>query len=65
MLSYPGLPGDAILAAVRRARKKLIWKVLLNPPQLLQYLRMIYDLSGFKGLWSTAVEKTGYLMSGS
>jgi radical SAM superfamily enzyme YgiQ (UPF0313 family) len=65
VLSYPDLPGEAIVAAVRRARKRLIWKVLLDPPQLLKYLRMIHSLSGWRGLWSTAVEKTGYLLGGA
>lgn len=62
VLSYPGLSGDQIVAAVHASRKRLIWKVLFNPPQLTQYLKMIYDLSGWKGLWDTAVDKTSYLL---
>jgi radical SAM superfamily enzyme YgiQ (UPF0313 family) len=63
VLSYPGLSGDQIVQAVRDCRKRLIWQVLLNPPQLAQYLKMIYDLAGPKGVWDTAVEKTSYLLS--
>ncbi len=62
VLSYPGLSGEEIVQAVRDCRKKLIWKVLFNPPQLTGYLKMIYNLSGWRGLYSTAVEKTSYLM---
>ncbi len=63
VISYPELSGDQIIAAVRNARKKLIWKVLFNPPQLFGYLRMIKDLSGWRGLATTAVDKVSYLMS--
>lgn len=63
VLSYPGLSGEQIVQAVRDCRKRLIWQVLFNPPQLAQYLKMIYDLAGFKGVWETAVEKTSYLLS--
>jgi anaerobic magnesium-protoporphyrin IX monomethyl ester cyclase len=62
VLSYPGLSGDQIVAAVHDMRRKLIWQVLMNPPQLLQYLKMTYDLSGWRGVWTTAIEKTSYLM---
>jgi radical SAM superfamily enzyme YgiQ (UPF0313 family) len=63
VLSYPELSGEEIVQAVRDCRKRLIWKVLFNPPQLAGYLKMIYELSGWKGLWDTALEKTSYLMS--
>jgi anaerobic magnesium-protoporphyrin IX monomethyl ester cyclase len=62
VISYPDLGGDELLAAVRRARKKLIWKVLANPPQLFGYLRMTKNLAGWKGLWDLAREKTSYLL---
>ena len=62
VISYPDLGGDELLAAVRRARKKLIWKVLANPPQLFGYLRMTKNLAGWKGLWDLAWEKTSYLL---
>lgn len=65
VISYPGLNGDELLAAVRNARKKLIWKVLFNPPQLLGYLRMTKQLAGWKGLWELATEKTSYLLGGA
>ncbi len=62
VISYPDLPGDAIIQATRDSRKRLIYKVLLNPPQLAKYLKMIYDLSGWRGVYETAVEKTAYLL---
>jgi anaerobic magnesium-protoporphyrin IX monomethyl ester cyclase len=65
VLSYPGLSGEEIVKAVRDCRKRLIWQVLFNPPQLAGYLKMIHNLSGWKGLWETAREKTSYLMSGA
>lgn len=59
---YPHLSSADILAAVKRARKKIVWKTILNPRRAWTYAMMVKNYKGWTGLFRTGWEKMNWLL---
>lgn len=59
---YPHLSRGDILEMVKRARKRIVWKTVLNPRRAWTYAMMIKNYKGWGGLAKTSWEKINWLL---
>ncbi len=61
VINYPNLQGEEIVNAMKYCRKRILIRTALNPRQALQYLKLIYNYEGAKGMINNIVEKLKYV----
>lgn len=59
---YPHLKSEELVSAVKRARKRIVWRTVMNPKRALLYAKMIKNYKGWGGLFRTSIEKLNWLL---
>lgn len=63
VIQYENLSKDDIYRAVHTARKRIMLKVVKNPRQFLQYVKLMYNYGGVTGVVENLYGKVMYLLS--